>query len=188
MEEHKGGGKRKTKVMGPSGGNGGTGWDDGKFSGVREITLVYERCIDSFRVLYDKKGKSVLAEKHGGNGGNPTVNIKLQYPEEFITSVSGHYCPVVRGGSAVIRSLTFKTNRRTFGPYGVEEGTPFSFPVDGGGVIVGFKGRSGWYLDAIGFSVSQVHTPTFFHKIQQKLHKLISPNNGEEGPQNKSHA
>ena len=71
--------------------------------------------------------------------------IKLQYPLEFLVTVSGHYCPVVHGGSPVIRSLTFRSNKRTFGPFGIEVGTPFTFSMDGG-LIVGFNGRSGWYL------------------------------------------
>ncbi|KAF9613367.1 hypothetical protein IFM89_007445 [Coptis chinensis] len=162
---------RKTITVGPWGGNGGTTWDDGSYNGVRSITIVYDRCIDSVRVEYDKNGKSVLAEKHGGSGGSQTANIRLQYPEEFITSISGHYCPVVHGGSAVIRSLTIKSNRRTFGPFGVEEGTPFSFPMEGG-LIVGFKGRSGWYLDALSFRVSRVQTSTLLERMQLKLQKL----------------
>ena len=83
--------------------------------------------------------------------------IKLKYPEEYLASVSGIYCPVVYGGSPVIRSLTLKTNKRIFGPYGIEEGTPFSFPIDGGH-IVGFRGKNGWYLDAIGFRISGVQS------------------------------
>ncbi|XP_077228321.1 jacalin-related lectin 19-like [Tasmannia lanceolata] len=165
---------RKTIKVGPWGGNGGSSWDDGSFNGIREITLVYDRCIDSIRVEYDKNGKNVLAEKHGGNGGTRTVHIKLQYPEEFLTTISGHYCPVVNGGTPVIRSLIFKSNRRTFGPFGVEEGTPFTFPMDGG-LIVGFKGRSGWYLDAIGFRLSRLQGPvTICEMMQERLKKLGS--------------
>eukprot|EP00262_Sarcandra_glabra_P006765 TRINITY_DN1929_c0_g1_i1.p1 TRINITY_DN1929_c0_g1~~TRINITY_DN1929_c0_g1_i1.p1 ORF type:complete len:219 (-),score=31.38 TRINITY_DN1929_c0_g1_i1:233-832(-) len=179
-------GRRKTIKVGPWGGNGGSTWDDGSYTGVREITLVYDRCIDSIRVEYDKRGKPVLAEKHGGNGGNRTAHIKFLYPEEFLTTVSGHYSPVVNGGTPVIRSLTLKSNQRTFGPFGVEEGTPFSFPMDGG-LIVGFRGRSGWYLDAIGFRLSRVHTSNLFEMVHQKLQKLgalasksLGYNNGED--------
>ncbi|KAK4590940.1 hypothetical protein RGQ29_021224, partial [Quercus rubra] len=142
-------GKKKSIILlGPWGGNG-------------EITIVYDRCIDSIRVVYDKNGKLIAAEKHGGLGGNRTAEIKLQYPEEFLVTVSGHYCPVVHGGSPVIRSLTFRSNKRTFGPFGIEEGTPFTFSMDGG-LIVGFNGRSGWYLDAIGFRLSRVQTTKLF--------------------------
>ncbi|XP_006853911.2 jacalin-related lectin 19 [Amborella trichopoda] len=162
---------RKTIKVGPWGGHGGSPWDDGSFNGVRQITLVYDRCIDSIRVEYDKNGKLVMAEKHGGDGGNRTAHIKFQYPEEFITGVSGHYSPMVHSGTPVIRSLKFATNRKTYGPYGVEEGTPFSFPMDGGH-IVGFKGRSGWYLDAIGFRLSRLHSSSnLFDAIQRKIQK-----------------
>ncbi|KAA8540313.1 hypothetical protein F0562_024124 [Nyssa sinensis] len=166
-------GKRKTILLGPWGGNGGANWDDGSYNGVREITLVYDRCIDSIRVVYDKNGKPVPADKHGGVGGNQIAEIKLQYPDEFFTSVSGHYCPVVYTGSPVIRSLTFQSNRRTFGPFGVEEGTPFSFSMEGCRVV-GFYGRSGWFLDAIGFRLSNGQTTKLFQRVQQKLKKLAS--------------
>ncbi|KAF3450640.1 hypothetical protein FNV43_RR06729 [Rhamnella rubrinervis] len=160
-------------VVGPWGGNGGTSWDDGTYHGVREITLVYDRCIDSIRVVYDKNGKPVAAEKHGGVGGSQTAEIKLQYPEEFITSVSGYYCPVVYGGGPVIRSLTFKSNKRNLGTFGVEEGTPFTFSMEGG-VIVGFQGRSGWYVDAIGFRLSRTQTAKLFQRVQKTLQRLTS--------------
>lgn len=100
-------------------------------------------------------------------------------------SISGYISPVVHGGSPVIRSLTFKSNRRTFGPYGVEEGTPFSLPIEGG-KIVGFKGRSGWYLDSIGCYLSRVQSEKVFQKVSQKLMRRFTspiayiPKDGEE--------
>ncbi|XP_051119334.1 jacalin-related lectin 19 [Andrographis paniculata] len=167
-------GETKAIAVGPWGGNGGAYWDDGSYTGIREITLTYARCIDSINVVYDKNGKPVSTEKHGGVGGSITVEIKLQFPDEYLTSVSGHYYPVVHGGSSVIRSLTFKTNKRTFGPYGVEEGTPFSFPMEGG-QIVGFKGRAGWYLDAIGFHITKTRTvANVVQKAQQRFRRLTS--------------
>ncbi|KAJ1411137.1 Leucine-rich repeat domain superfamily [Sesbania bispinosa] len=167
-QEGKATNKKKNVTVGPWGGNGGTSWDDGTFTGVREVTLVYDRCIDSIRVVYDKNGKPFTAEKHGGVGGSKTAEIKLQYPEEFLISVSGHYTPVVRGGTPVIRSLTFKSNRRTFGPYGVEEGTPFTFSIDGG-QVVGFKGRGDWYLDSIAFTLSSAPSKSLLQKMQKGL-------------------
>ncbi|XVF29547.1 hypothetical protein REPUB_Repub15cG0130700 [Reevesia pubescens] len=175
-------------VVGPWGGNGGAAWDDGTYHGVREITLVYDLCIDSIRVIYDKNGKPVTAEKHGGMGGNKIVEIKLKFPEEFLISVSGHYCPMVHGGSPVIRSLTFKSNRRTFGPYGVEEGTPFTFTEEGG-LIAGFNGRSGWHLDSIGFRLCRVQSPKLFQKdggkdqasSKKKMSVVVGPWGGNGG-------
>ncbi|XP_024970004.1 jacalin-related lectin 19 isoform X2 [Cynara cardunculus var. scolymus] len=160
-------GVEKTILLGPWGGNGGNNWDDGAHSGVREITIVYSSCIDSIHVTYDEYGKPFTAEKRGGIGGTRSAQIKLRFPEETLISVSGHYCPVVYGGSPVIRSLTFKSNQRTFGPFGVEEGTPFNFSANGG-LIVGFYGRSGWFLDSIGFCLSWPKTGLF-----QKIHMMF---------------
>ncbi|RZB84526.1 Jacalin-related lectin 19 [Glycine soja] len=160
--------RKKNVIVGPWGGNGGNSWDDGIFTGVREIKLVYGHCIDSIQVVYDRNGKPFTAEKHGGVGGNKTAEIKLQFPDEFLVSVSGHYCPVVRGGTPVIRSLTFKSNHRTFGPYGVEEGTLFTFSIDGG-CVVGFKGRGDWYLDAIAFTLCNTRSKSLFQKVQRSL-------------------
>ncbi|KAD0566090.1 hypothetical protein E3N88_44063 [Mikania micrantha] len=150
-------------LLGPWGGNGGDIWEDGVHSGVRDITLVYGDCIDSILVTYDNNGKPVLGEKHGGISGSKRAQIKLQFPEEILISVSGRYCPVVYGGSPVIRSLTFKSNKRTFGPFGIEEGTPFNFLANGGH-IVGFYGRSGWFLDSLGFCLSTTK-PNLFRRI-----------------------
>ncbi|KAK3426712.1 jacalin-related lectin 19 isoform X1 [Eucalyptus grandis] len=164
--------KKKSIEVGPWGGNGGISWDDGSYHGVREITLVFGHCIDSICAVYDKNGKPVAAEKHGGHGGDQSAEIKLQFPDEYLVSVSGYHCPVVHGGSPVIRSLTFKSNKRTFGPFGMEHGTPFSFPSDGR--IVGFKGRSGWYLDSIGFHVSRAQPTKLLQKVHRKLQGLAS--------------
>ncbi|KAJ0971382.1 hypothetical protein J5N97_019341 [Dioscorea zingiberensis] len=166
--------KIKTIKVGIWGGHGGSAWDDGSYSGIQVITLKYGRCIDSIQVQYsDKTGKPVLAHKHGGIGGNHTSQIKLQ-PDEFLIGITGHYSPVVHGGTPVICSLTIKSNRRTFGPFGAEEGTPFTLSMEGG-FIVGFYGRGGWYLDAIGIYLS--HTPTstnLYQTVQQKIQKLGS--------------
>lgn len=73
----------------------------------------------------------------------------------------------------MIRSLTFKSNKRTFGPFGVEEGTPFTFSMDGG-LVVGFKGRSGWYVDAIGFFLSKKQSSKLLQRVQKGLQRLAS--------------
>lgn len=69
------GDKNLIVFVGPWGGNGGTVWDDGIYHGVREIKLVYDHCIDSISVVYDKNGKPVRSEKHGGHGGNKTTEV-----------------------------------------------------------------------------------------------------------------
>ncbi|KAI3786151.1 hypothetical protein L1987_45282 [Smallanthus sonchifolius] len=104
--------------------------------------------------------------------------------DEILISVSGHYCPVVFGGSPVIRSLTFKTNKRIFGPFGVEEGTPFNF-LTNGGQIVGFVGRSGWFLDSLGFCLSSPK-PNICGRFQIMFKGFNNPLAIKDGEDNKT--
>lgn len=67
--------------------------------------------------------------------------------DEYLISVKGHLGTIYDRLS--VRSLTFISNRRTYGPYGKEEGAPFELPA-AGGRIVGFHGRSDSYLNALG--------------------------------------
>lgn len=76
------------------------------------------------------------------------MQIDLNDSDEYLTSISGY----IRSSSScptVIRSLTFQSNKRTIGPFGDEKGAYFSSPTTGG-KIIGFYGRSGDHLDAIG--------------------------------------
>jgi len=58
----------------------------------------------------------------------------------------------------LVRSLSFESNKKTYGPFGVEQGTYFSVPMTGA-KIVGFHGRCGWYLDAIGVYMKSLKQP-----------------------------
>lgn len=74
--------KNKRIVVGPWGGNGGSDWDDGSYNGIREITIVHARCIDSIKVVYDKNGRPFMGEKHGGVGGSRTSEVKA-HPQKI---------------------------------------------------------------------------------------------------------
>lgn len=52
-----------------------------------------------------------------------------------------------------VRSISFYTNLGKYGPFGREIGKCFQSPVLNGGKIVGFHGRSGFRLDALGVHV-----------------------------------
>uniref|UniRef100_J3M8Q2 Jacalin-type lectin domain-containing protein n=1 Tax=Oryza brachyantha TaxID=4533 RepID=J3M8Q2_ORYBR len=146
-------------VVGPWGGTGGYPWDDGVYSNIRQVIITHGAAIDSIRIEYDLKGNSVWSETHGSTdgGGSETDKVKLVFPDEFLVSVSGYYGSVC-GTPVIIRSLTFQSNRSMYGPFGTEDGTPFSLPVSSG-KIIGFHGRSGSYLNSIGFYLKQVHVP-----------------------------
>ena len=72
-------------------------------------------------------------------------------PSEFVKGISG------TGGlyrsCNVIASLTFVTNVKAYGPFGLGDGTPFTIPVEDSHSVVGFFGRTNTYLDAIGVYV-----------------------------------
>lgn len=52
----------------------------------------------------------------------------------------------------MVKSLTFYTNKKKYGPFGDEQGIPFSSGQKGC-IVVGFHGRKSWFLDSIGVHV-----------------------------------
>ncbi|KAK4275149.1 hypothetical protein QN277_018282 [Acacia crassicarpa] len=142
---------KKPVTLEPWGGSGGSRWDDRIYSTVRQLVIVYGAGsgIESIKTEYDQKGCSIWSDKHGGSGGLKTDEVKLDYPDEYLTSVHGYNGSLNQRGPTFIRSLSFESNKKKYGPFGVEEGTYFSFPMTGG-KIVGFHGRCGSLLDAIG--------------------------------------
>lgn len=68
-------------------------------------------------------------------------------PNEYLIGVKGNLGNF--GGCVLLGRLTLISNVRTFGPYGTREGPAFDLPA-AGGKIVGFDGRSGGLLDALG--------------------------------------
>lgn len=67
----------------------------------------------------------------------PSLPIKLDYPYEYLTSISGYTGEV--SGKVRVRSPTFQSNKRKYGPFGPEIG--MHFPAQWkGGKIVGFYG------------------------------------------------
>jgi hypothetical protein len=67
--------------------------------------------------------------------------------DEYLTAVKGYLGYL--DNILIVKSLTFESNRQTFGPYGKEEGELFNLPA-AGGRIVDFHGRSQDYLNALG--------------------------------------
>lgn len=65
----------------------------------------------------------------------------------------------------VVKSLKLETNLHTYGPYGAEDGQSFQLSA-GGGEIIGFHGRSGQFLDAIGAYVKVQCTIIFLEYVK----------------------
>uniref|UniRef100_A0ACD5TSB2 Uncharacterized protein n=1 Tax=Avena sativa TaxID=4498 RepID=A0ACD5TSB2_AVESA len=133
--------------LGPCGGDGGGSWkvDVRGISRIVKVRVRHAAAVDAIAVMYERDGRKEWTKRWGGSGGKRS-EICLQ-PEEYITCVKGHIG--YYNDWFVVRSLTFVTNLRTFGRYGEAEGAPFQLPA-AGGRIVGFHGRSGNLLDALG--------------------------------------
>jgi hypothetical protein len=67
---------------------------------------------------------------------------------EYLVQVKGTTGKVSPVGT-LVTSLTFITNKQAYGPFGPATGSPFG--TRPGGKVVGVIGRSGSFLDAIGF-------------------------------------
>uniref|UniRef100_A0A1D1ZBN3 Agglutinin n=1 Tax=Anthurium amnicola TaxID=1678845 RepID=A0A1D1ZBN3_9ARAE len=124
-------------------------WDEVCYGSVQQILVMHGKAINSIQMAYNLNGVVALAHRHGGDGDKFDC-ISLE-PWETLTGVSGHYAPVDETYFPAVRSIKFVSNRTSYGPFGVEEGTPFSFKLDSGVTFGGFHGRSSpTYLRAIG--------------------------------------
>lgn len=56
-------------TYGPWGGNGGLIFNDGVYSGIRQVNLSRNIGIVSIKVCYDHDGQAIWGSKHGGTGG-----------------------------------------------------------------------------------------------------------------------
>ncbi|CAD5174933.1 unnamed protein product [Musa acuminata subsp. malaccensis] len=136
-------------VSGPCGGAGGSERDMGVGPDTRilKVMLRHGLAVNAIRIMYHHDGCNGWTGWWGGTGGQLSeINLDVD-GDESLTWISGRYG--FFRGEMVIRSLTFGSDKKTYGPYGVEDG--FTFDLDAGSQrIVGFFARSGQFLNAIG--------------------------------------
>lgn len=53
---------------GPWGGEGGRPWDDGVYTGVKQIYIMRGASIGSIQIEYDRGGHSIWSARHGNSG------------------------------------------------------------------------------------------------------------------------
>ncbi|OWM64083.1 hypothetical protein CDL15_Pgr011538 [Punica granatum] len=169
--------KLPLKAIGPFGDDSRHQWDDGKHTGIRQINLRIGCVLDSIKFIYGDNENVAEGSYHGGDGGIPR-EIKFDYPDEYLKSISGHIGQL--GSHVCVRSLTLGTNRRKIGPFGSEDGTPFSF-TSNNGKIVGFSGSNSAYLHSIGmhvelFSDDQPIEENSLGRIRKKTPRLREGN------------
>ena len=110
---------------------------------VAEVRIRSGERIDAVQMMYVlSDGSSLAGPQHGGSGGR--VNVFRLDSDEYITGLSGRY-------GETIDSLRIETNKRTSALFGGRGGnTDFRVDAPSGHYAVGFAGRAGDYLDAIG--------------------------------------
>ncbi|KAK0597692.1 hypothetical protein LWI29_027675 [Acer saccharum] len=134
---------------GPFGGQGGEEWDYKPNGAITEIKISHGWVIDSISFKsVDQHGKCEDSGRFGGEGGGTSSLITIDWPKEYLTSISGtHYTFIKK--QHVMGSICFHTNKKKYGPFGCTQGSPFDLPLKDR-VIVGFHGRASNYIDAIG--------------------------------------
>ncbi|KAK4429256.1 Agglutinin [Sesamum alatum] len=154
------------RYPGPWGGCGGKQWDDGVFSAVKGIhlhfTSAFTTGIHGIQFEYlGGDGRSIWSARHGAKS-QKVVKIEIDGDDEFLIGLAGFYgrmngCKGLDdGGIEVIKSLTFYTNKGSYGPYGDGNGNYFTSMACGNGKVVGFRGSSGTHLNAIGLHLQYV--------------------------------
>lgn len=112
--------------------------------GIKEIIVSHAENIDSINLkCVDSNGNYVSPDPFfGGRGGTREPPIVIDWPNEYLTKISGTY-------GDKINSISFQTNLKTYGPYGSPKGTPYElFEKDH--VIVGLHGRAWRNIEALG--------------------------------------
>ncbi|KAJ4832619.1 hypothetical protein Tsubulata_046269 [Turnera subulata] len=108
---------------GPWGGTGGMIFDDGVYTGVREVHL----------------------SRYGGV-------VSIRKPS---------------GEAIMVETEELDWTRRKYGPFGEEQG--ISFSSGSGGIIVGFHGRKGLFVDSIGVHVVEKTVPKQLPKVRDSF-------------------
>ncbi len=139
-------------IAGPSGGSGGAPFSDASSvtPGVAIAAVEFRTgdVVDAVRAVYRHGTDEVEAPWHGGSGG-ALHRLELR-DGEFITELAGTYGELP-GRGHIVRSLSVRTNQRARRfRVGTEGGIPFRYEVGADLEFVGFVGRAGAVLDAVG--------------------------------------
>ena len=128
------------------GGQGGDSFSDTQMpDGAREFEAVISsgEFMDSIQLVYMlPDGRTQSTPRRGGSGGERRV-FRFD-SDEYLMGISGRY-------GNYIDSLRIHTNKRTSSIYGGSGGNrDYRIDIPPGNHAIGFKGRAGDYLDAIG--------------------------------------
>ncbi|KAH0640348.1 hypothetical protein KY285_036934 [Solanum tuberosum] len=141
--------------VGPVGSRGGSIWEENGRGEVAGIFVSYtEDTIQSLQFLFYEDGNFVQSNKHGSQYCSNFSAVLLDYPSEFLTSLSGSY--VNNGG---LEAIKFNTNKGSYGPFGqpTSDAYHFNFQLGNHSLFGGFHGTTSSYaVDSIGIYVKPV--------------------------------
>jgi hypothetical protein len=145
-----GGSQRQISQTSIAGGGGGSAFSDRDIppgARITEIRVFSSKRIEGIQAVYHlPNGRTADGPLRGGSGGRRSI-VRLD-PDEYIIRISG------RCGD-IIDSLVIQTNRRTSQQFGGRGGNQdYNIEVPARHEAVGFAGRAGQYLDAIGLAYS----------------------------------
>lgn len=133
---------------------------------VRSLTVHYGDYIDGLQVTYVlQDDQAMRGAWHGGTGGNATHRVKFG-GNEVIVRVEGYskFGPP----NGFLTQLNFFTKDSSgkihkYGPIG-EQSTKYRFLFNFAGVVIGFFGESGDYLNGIGFEYDNSIVQPYYKK------------------------
>ncbi|MCD7470770.1 hypothetical protein HAX54_010880 [Datura stramonium] len=172
--------------VGPVGGRQqrGTHWDENG-QVVQIFVSSKHNTISSLQFLFYENGKLVLSNKHGANDCESFCAVTLDYPTEFLTSISGSFRTSY--GQSILSSISFGTNKGSYGPFGTPsaDANKFTFQIGNYHSFGGFHGSKIRYgIESFGVYMKPITTSMIHFKdppvnvkkegVQEKkvLHKL----------------
>jgi hypothetical protein len=134
-----------TRLAAPAGGSGGADFADDAIAPsakVREVHIRSGAYVDAIQIVHEVAGVTNPMPIHGGNGG--ALHVFSLDPDEYIIGIGGRW-------GKYVDSIYIQTNKQTSPLYGRNntENT-YYFQAPEGSEIVGFFGRAGALVDAIG--------------------------------------
>ncbi|KAK3220557.1 hypothetical protein Dsin_014527 [Dipteronia sinensis] len=175
------------------GGQGGSDWDYFPESGIVEITVIYSDVIHSLHFKHAMENfTDKSSEKFGGCGGKNQQIIRIDWPNEYLTKISGAIGTLDK--DEVIGTLSFTTNRnKKYGPFGSKIKdcdickSSFELISEKNRAVVGFFGRQSNFIDAIGVYYKDPPAPIVTTKVisaitmNKDIPREVGPWGGNKG-------
>ncbi|VAH98860.1 unnamed protein product [Triticum turgidum subsp. durum] len=114
---------------------------EGKSQRLENVTIYHVGAVEGFQFSYvDEDRKIRTTDTWGRVHPDPLRKTEIKFgPSEFVKKVNG----AQRGGEGWLSRFEIVTTHKTYGPFGVDNGTPnFSYTVPEDETVVGFFGNT----------------------------------------------